>query len=199
MAEGGPPGCLAAAAAFGQPLFKHVIEKAASLPRLCDVPRAPLSWADAQAAVQARDEEKRKKEQLKKDGAKSKGGKPIPGLPDPQQTTQPGTSVGAVSEASAFWMFVVSQREDFRTLSRFSILRATGGPAARSRRRITSGTLPTRTWHTSFRTARTRLRTRPFTCLSWAGSPSSRRRSPQEVGNQRQRPTCSRTWTMGSR
>jgi hypothetical protein len=102
MEPGSLHASLATAVAYGQPLFDQVRTLAKDLPKRADVPSAPTSWADAQALVAARDEEKRKKEAST---AKSKGGKPVD---QSQQTAaQPGTAVGNISGSSAFWLFVV--------------------------------------------------------------------------------------------
>lgn len=99
------PQSLAAALAYGEELFTSVLAKAKEAPRLEQVQRAPGTWADAQAIVQQREEEKRKQLSLKKD-TKSKTAKGAP-LPDQQQqnVAPPGSIIGNVVEASAFWMF----------------------------------------------------------------------------------------------
>lgn len=102
MEPGSLHASLATATAFGQPLFDQVRTLAKDLPKRADVPLLPTSWADAQALVAARDEEKRKKEAS---AAKSKGGKAVD---QSQQTAaQPGTAIGNLSGSSAFWLFVV--------------------------------------------------------------------------------------------
>jgi hypothetical protein len=109
--------CHASVAAAGEPLFLEVLnELAPRVKRLAEVPHAPPSWAEAQAAVVARDEEKRKREAQRKEQAASKatGSKTVDALLLQQQQQQasqpqPGVVIGCVPEASAFWMFVVSE------------------------------------------------------------------------------------------
>lgn len=96
------PETLAQAAAFGSNIIDTVLAQGKDLPRLAHVPRAPASWADAQAAVQARDEELRRLEQLRKENSKCKTPEPLL-----QNAPQPGVLIGSVADASAFWMFVV--------------------------------------------------------------------------------------------
>ncbi len=115
------PSSLAAAAAFGQPLFSGVAAWLQGtgpadaeglcvrpLKSLAAVPRAPISWADAALAVQARDDDKKRRLAAAAAGAM---GKPK-GLNQPNAegppAPQPGSVIGSVADASTFWMFTVS-------------------------------------------------------------------------------------------
>lgn len=111
------PTSLAAAVAHGQPLFSSVTawlqgEGAEGLPKsLAAIPRAPISWADAQAAVQARDDDKRRRAAGQGAGAKPSKSKGFNSnsLNTDQPAPQPGATIGSVTNASTFWMFVVSE------------------------------------------------------------------------------------------
>lgn len=102
-AAGAAPATLASAAAFGEPLFSSILKACSSVRRLAEVPHAPASWSETQAAVAAREEEKRKREAQRKEAAKSTCGL----LPSPPPQHPPGSTIGPVADASAFWMFVV--------------------------------------------------------------------------------------------
>ncbi len=89
----------------GEAVFREALEKSATCPKAAEVPRAPTTLADALAAVQNRDEERRKRDLLKKD-VKTKGKQATPlALAAEQGAPTPGLSIGNVNDASAFWMY----------------------------------------------------------------------------------------------
>lgn len=103
------PDTLVQAAAVGRAVFDSVVSSdQLKTPRLRNIQRAPTSFADAQAAIHARDEEHRRLEAQRKEASKSKSTPEPQGPPNPN----PGVSIGSVQEASAFWLFVVSGQQD---------------------------------------------------------------------------------------
>lgn len=100
----------------GEAVFREALEKSATCPKAAEVPRAPTTLADALAAAQNRDEEKRKRELLKKD-VKTKGKQATPlALAAEQGAPTPGLSIGNVNDASAFWMYAEVWQTSIRSM-----------------------------------------------------------------------------------
>ena len=98
------PGTLADALKTGEQVFRAALEQAQTLPKLSESFRAPSTLAEATAAVQQREEQKKKAEALKT-STKSKS-KHVPPGDHPAAAAGPGSQIGNPADASSFWMFV---------------------------------------------------------------------------------------------